>query len=667
MERVRTYSSEDFLRAAKTARDVKNTVYREKISRSGGVFSKTIPQRQQETALMMDQMWGTHWGWVTRQFEPRVVALQSKKGAAGEDSIPVRDELKDHYRKGLATAVTMHSRAQPDSFDAQDVIAGYTIDFLSMLKLCERFSAPPAATMRLAQQSCYLDSADLMRGYKEYIGRFLKSTIIDTAAYNPNSFEDRLAELTDRVIALAMKPQYSQLTLKTIRHAVINHKGDPEGHLDRLLSSKTLNDTGEVPANVVFEADKHYRQRSFVPIEIRKAGEALQEAIGKTQGVSEIDIARVLGRDEADIIDFENGELIDLNPQAVYQAADQVGVENLRLLEFYKQTEILNWLRTLAKEKKMTPAKKLGRGIRLLRLASGNTNKEFAMKMKFLQKPKGETLHDAEIKQLQDEINVWENGILSPTYDSLNKIFQTAELSELGENNKVMQYLYLLSTYSHGANKSDYEPMDLATLQKCSFRELMRYLRHLRGATQAFLGEECNYSEIQIRRFERGESVNEGFVEQFIEWLGLDEEQSESALAAILRHKAQETRDKKKKLIAQEIFQGVLTEQYLFKEHIDYLDPYILSEKDEDIQPWLAHMPLGNRILFLRTRKSFNREKFAKQSQIGIRTIYDIEKGITLPFEETVFALADALDYDDFHNPIRVSLYDRLAEERAVA
>jgi hypothetical protein len=55
------------------------------------------------------------------------------------------------------------------------------MDFLSMLKLCESLSVSPIATLRLAQRSHSLDSADFMRGFKEYNGRFLKSNIIEIA------------------------------------------------------------------------------------------------------------------------------------------------------------------------------------------------------------------------------------------------------------------------------------------------------------------------------------------------------------------------------------------------------------------------------------------------------------------------------------------------------
>lgn len=369
------------------------------------------------------------------------------------------------------------------------------------------------------------------------------------------------------------------------------------------------------------------------------------EAWRKRRGYTLAELGDKIGRSHEWVRLFESGKTNTLSPRLIKKLKqailhmDITGWEGMQLREALEEIEVsrrpteaqlltdteIMWLRTFAR-----PGMTLSRELQYLRLSTGLTQEVFAARA---------GVHPQSIDE-------YERLGVTPILLNLEGIMRAAGLDPDGKPAQ------LLRLQREGLGEKSVED-----LQTCTFGELMRYLRVLKGA-KTYFGEEIGYSSstgvisgIELEHF----SMREEAVEAFINWLDLA---PNSALAKIIRRK----HSKGLEPISSHMLDQVLKEPYLFEEHFD-ISRYPLSDRDDELFSALLDVDSFEEKIILLTRLGTeNRDiqaKFWKTREMYTKYVRGLKAGGSKVNANKLVHLLMVYGYDINH-PITLHFLETL-------
>ncbi len=228
----------------------------------------------------------------------------------------------------------------------------------------------------------------------------------------------------------------------------------------------------------------------------------------------------------------------------------------------------------------------------------------------------------------------FENNENFSSLGSLNKFIRA---SNLGYQSKAAQLLRLKAFGLDG--------MTLDYIAGCTFKDVFKNLRIMRGAQQIDLEDESRIPQSKISTIENNEEYvpSEEYVEKFITWLGV----AGTVLDDIIRHKAA----KGKQQIPESMLNQLLGGKYLFVKS-PREGGLVLSDKEQQVREELnSYSTIGAKITYLQEKHNFSARDWARQAGISHTAINDAKSGKRTPSDETVAILLMSLGYT-IHNPI---------------
>lgn len=209
MEKIRTYRSEDFVRANKVFERAKEVqplrrAYFSKEDLATGNHTKV------EAVALGDAMYAQHRPWVEKTFSPVLPYLFRDATPQTKDS--VMQAVTKHYSEGLAETADTVSRVLSRS-DLQDIVVGYTQRFKEVLMACETLGINPDAALKFARQAYNTNGKELQELFAEYqpYGGF-SPLVVDRAASDdaPDQVLRNYGRVKEKSYKLSQMPQYAE-------------------------------------------------------------------------------------------------------------------------------------------------------------------------------------------------------------------------------------------------------------------------------------------------------------------------------------------------------------------------------------------------------------------------------------------------------------------------
>lgn len=239
-----------------------------------------------------------------------------------------------------------------------------------------------------------------------------------------------------------------------------------------------------------------------------------------------------------------------------------------------------------------------------------------------------------------------EQGLKVPRMNTVNNIINACGIDPDSMPAQQLRLLY-----------SDKKPMTLDELRTCRFIDLKRYLLTLKGETKGSYGE--------INKQLSREEPDTTPAENLIFWLKLP---PDSPLAQIIYHKAKHYKNPEVQF-REELLPRVLSEQYLFQDHLNDLEQRPLSANDKETLLSIRGKPSLAEMLSFMIRKKHKRltlNKLAYYMDMPEGTIRDLIYEVYIPRKKTTLLVAMHLGYSVYH-PITQFLLDRSEQDRAFA
>lgn len=233
-------------------------------------------------------------------------------------------------------------------------------------------------------------------------------------------------------------------------------------------------------------------------------------------------------------------------------------------------------------------------------------------------------------------------------FHTLNKMIEASPLDPQG---KAAQFIRIKET--------NIDVMSLATLQNCTYADLEKYLRIVKGLSSSKLASELGLYRQLIERREGGNVKKPRDLrhDKFIEILELEG----TPLGAVIRYKAENPGEP----VPSDMIIGIEDGKYLFQEYIDKLGGVQLSRKDTMLQKRLATITsFGAKLKYLITvHHKMAIVEVARRVGKAKSNTYTYTRGEVVPEDYTVAILLYALGYD-IHHPITWDFIEQADKER---
>jgi transcriptional regulator with XRE-family HTH domain len=227
----------------------------------------------------------------------------------------------------------------------------------------------------------------------------------------------------------------------------------------------------------------------------------------------------------------------------------------------------------------------------------------------------------------------YERGVDKPSNFNLNEIFDAAGIAR---DSMPAQYIRLSRDYI--------APMTLDELRTCSFGQLMKYLYSLTGTTRMEMAKNLNYTPPSLIRFEKKPSlVSDRTLEDLFFLLNIHQE---SPLAQILHTKVR-TPDV---AIADDLLEGMLTQDFLLQDQLDGIRMPRLSKSDKELLLEMRDLTTIQEVMdTLMKHKGLILPDLVRRTNMPYTTIYDIATDIHHPTDYNIARTLLGLGYSIFH------------------
>ncbi len=364
-----------------------------------------------------------------------------------------------------------------------------------------------------------------------------------------------------------------------------------------------------------------------VPVEVQRAG-WLAKQTREAHGKLGFQVADPTGLDYPSLYNFENGKRTVLI-RRVYKGLLDCGIRptDHRMEEINTIMQNQNWLHTLSHLRVISGDNFSGNAIKLLRLAEPQYMNpgEFAEKVHISER----------------SINKYEAGKIRPSIPVMNSILENSVLTQLGENNKLLQ-LYRLFAIEPETSKehNDPKPMTRREVSTSSFGRLLNYHRRLAGLTLKDLAKKIPYVYTAIANYENDLVTEEESLETMARMViaGLN---LPPATAELFQYKAQNSMQP----VSDDLLERVFAEPFLYERDLGQFKQFhsaAVSGEDRRI---------GSRIRVLREIRGISLAELAEMAGLsGKNALWRIETNRlkTRPDDRSMMGIITALDLDIF-------------------
>lgn len=230
MSEIRKYTYADLGRAKQMFSDTRGRDFFP-YGRTDAFLRRSSQENRSEVLETAKEMHIEHKDWVDAKFRPLVTTYLQ----APETRHTTDEAIYKHYQTGLQDAVVGLSVQNKGQLDLQDVVAGYTANFISMLRTCQSVGINPDSAVQLAARTYKTDRHEvtsLIRENSDLPSRAVERALLSSER-NPRKFLEHYRRLAGDADRLARYDRFSNLPYHVLVSAA--KKGLYAEDLDRHL------------------------------------------------------------------------------------------------------------------------------------------------------------------------------------------------------------------------------------------------------------------------------------------------------------------------------------------------------------------------------------------------------------------------------------------------